>query len=219
MRDSGPGMAERVVKAYETRSESLGVLLTVGVLLIVATVLIAPQQSVDGGKRFAAHQVNALTELSELEQALFVSLVTAGNEIDIYHDIEGIGWPTTEELADDGVVPFDSSSVVDSQAFHHWSFVDTDEPNLHLAVYLGESNDTSRIGNFILLLSHKHQHESDIEADVAGFLDEHFEIWYDRSGESAQPSKYDDPQLIREGWKEIVAYEGGDEVRRVKGNE
>ena len=209
-------MAERVVKAYETRSESIGVLLTVGALLLMAIVLIAPQRSDESEKRFAAHQLDALTDLSELEQALFVSLVTAGNEIAIYHDIEGIGWPTIEELADDGVVPFDTSSVVDSQTFHRWRFVDTDEPNLHLAIYIGDSNDTSNIGNFILLLSHEHKHEPDIDADMAGVLDEHFEIWYDRAGESLQPNRYNDPQLIQEGWKEIVAYEGADEVRRIR---
>ena len=212
-------MAERVVKAYETRSESIGVLLTIGALILLATALIAPQRSDEDGKIYAAHQIDALKELSILEQALFVSLVTAGNEIDVYHQIEGIGWPTTEELADDGVIPFDAGSVVDSQAFHSWRFVDTDEPNLHLAIYVGESNDTSNIGNFILLLSHEHKHEAEIDADVGGMLDEHFEIWYDRTGESLQPSRYKDPQLIKEGWKEIVAYEGADEVRRVRGNE
>ena len=212
-------MTVKVVKAYETRSESIGVLITVVVLLILAAVLIAPQRSNDIVKRLASHQIDALTDLSELEQALFVSLVTAGNEIDIYHDIEGLAWPSVEELGDDGIVPFDLNSVVDSQSFHRWRRVETDEPNLHLAIYVGESRDTSEIGNFILLLSHEHKHEPDIDADLVGVLDEHFEVWYDPTGNSLQPNRYKDPQLIKEGWKEIIAYDGSDEAQRVRGNE
>lgn len=42
-------------------------------------------------------------------------------------------------------------------------------------------------------------------------------IWYHGSSEVDVPLVYQDQQLVAEGWKEVVAYKGEDEVERIKG--
>ncbi|WP_147822464.1 DUF6162 family protein [Salidesulfovibrio onnuriiensis] len=160
-------------------------------------------------------QMNAFTALNPEELGTFNALYTAAVEIDAVHEDGDGGWMDISEMEDLFMPPFARDAAWRRQGRMVWTRRVPESPDLDLALYLGVPQQRERSGSFLLVMRHDHSAGRGHGAAEPGHG--RFEVWYQASHRGGFPAVIKDQALIAAGWKEVVAFKGGDEIERVKG--
>ncbi|PID57606.1 hypothetical protein CSB45_07210 [candidate division KSB3 bacterium] len=213
-------MFTEIVKPSGTRQETFYVLLTILFVALGFSLMVIHRSRSEETAQLESYQLSAFSDLNDAEKGIFSDLYAAAIEIDAIHDLENI-WPQIDELEEIYLAPFLKDAGWERRGKLAWSVKHDDQATLHTAAYLGISAEPDVSASFLLLLSHHHDEkaaahdENSLPAD--GHEEEHSTIWYAAGRDPVLPNELNEEGLIAKGWKEVIAYKGEEEVRRLKG--
>lgn len=163
-------------------------------------------------------QVSAFAGLKGPDQAIYNSLHTVKDEIPyIYDDINRFNepgqkfhWPNLTDFQDWLLPPFYKDTSWEQQGSLSWTlFEPLPEGEMQgYTMYLGTDGKLPGQGSFLLVIGHVH----------AGFQNTNaMTIWWIDKNHMEMPKSGFRDGLILQGWREVVPYDGAQEVKRLFG--
>jgi hypothetical protein len=164
-------------------------------------------------------QISAFAGLSGADQAIYNSLYTVKDEIPlIYDDInlfnepgQKFRWPNLQDFEDVLLPPFYRDTSWEQNGSLEWSLHEplAEGEMQGSTMYLGTDGKLAGQGSFLLIIGHVH----------AGFTNSNaIVIWWNAKNHVEMPQSGFRDQLILQGWREVVAYSGDLEVKRLFGD-
>jgi hypothetical protein len=189
------------------------------VVLAVLTVYVRANGREDTAQKIYEWQVSAFDGLTGADQAIYNSLYTVKDEIPlIYDDINlfnppGVKfrWPNLDDFQDWLLPPFYCDTSWQQNGSLQWSLHQplAEGEMQGSTMYLGTDGELPMQGSFLLVIGHVH----------AGFTNNNaIVIWYNKNNHVEMPQSGFRDQLILQGWREVVAYSGDLEVKRLFGD-
>ena len=204
----------QLVSPSGKRRETAFVLLAAVLVSITCGTLIFINQKRSDVAELADFQIRAFFSLNEQELAVFNGLYTAAVEIDEIHN-EDEEWLTVSQLEEDLLPPFTKDASWERSGRFTWSRELRPTGSMDIALYTGHPAQGTTAGSFILLFLHDHKQKQGSARTEPRHAP--YEIWYHPSPEKNAPQAATDQGFISAGWKEVLAYSGADEVKRIKG--
>ena len=199
-----------------------------GLALVVATVLVIGLLALYVHERGRDNtpeplfewQISAFNGLTGADQAIYNSLYTVKDEIPfIYDDINRFNepgvkfrWPNLQDFQDWLLPPFYQDTSWQQNGSLKWTlFEPLAEGEMQgSTMYLGTDGQLPGQGSFLLVIGHVH----------AGFTNNNaIVIWWNAENHTEMPQSGFRDQLILQGWREVVAYSGDQEVKRIFGDD
>ena len=164
-------------------------------------------------------QVSAFDALAGADQAIYNSLYTVKDEIPIiYDDInlfnepgQKFRWPNLQDFEDVLLPPFYKDTSWEQNGSVSWTLPEplAEGEMQGSTMYLGTDGKLPMQGSFLLIIGHVH----------AGFTNNNaIVIWWNEKNHVEMPQSGFRDQLILQGWREVVAYSGDLEVKRLFGD-
>jgi hypothetical protein len=164
-------------------------------------------------------QVSAFDGLTGADQAIYNSLYTVKDEIPlIYDDINRFNepgvkfrWPNLQDFEDFLLPPFFKDTSWEQNGSLTWSLHEplAEGEMQGSTMYLGTDGKLPNQGSFLLIIGHVH----------AGFTNNNaIVIWWNAMNHVEMPESGFRDKLILQGWREVVAYSGDLEVKRLFGD-
>ena len=205
-------VCEVVVKPAGAGLETRLVLLVALLTITISGAAIVLRNTDVSAKPLPDWRVDAFSELDARELAVFNALYTAAPEIELYHEEDGFGWPTVDELAAAFIPPFVQDTAWEQDGAMGWTRSVIVGGERHIALYVGHPSADSGMGTFMLVMLHDH-------SQVEGAADHPpCEIWMHPSPAADIPVMAVGRTLITKGWREVVARKGASETLRTKGD-
>ncbi len=174
----------QVVRPAGAGHETLYVLLTALVIVLLAAAVVGIRGEREDEASIAAHEIDARRDLTPAEQGLYTDLRVAVDEIRLLREDIGSS-PTVERLAEDGLPPFVVDASSQSRGSHHWQRLAED-------AYLGQSQAPEVAGSLLVLLP------GDDGAEPV--------VWLQRTGDGNPPVQRTPSALIGAGWQQVVSH-------------
>ena len=177
----------------------------------------------EGGKNEADRvlydwEVSAFESLTGADQAIYNSLYTVKDEIPyIYDDInffngpdEKFRWPNLQDFQDYLLPPFFQDTSWEQNGSLQWSLYEPlPEGEMQgSTMYLGTDGHLPGQGSFLLVIHHVHAGFTNTNATL---------VWWNADNHAEMPESGFRDSLILQGWREVVAYSGDQEVKRIFG--
>jgi len=212
-------LSSAVVPASKRR-EIMLLLVCVLVLLLIATAYLSSRPQQREKSKLLDWQLSAFYDLGAVDQAVYNALRTSVSELWWLHgdmltankanNIDAVSWPSVQQLAEYYVVPPFAQDVSSRQQGDiQWrraaafSFEG-------LAVYFGHRGTRPQQSAYLLVLNHAHKGASFSNGAA---------IWLHSDSNVVMPTIIKQNSLIVNGWKQVVAYSGAMEVKRLKGDD
>ncbi len=228
------------VAPKSARQETLAVGLVIVVVAIIAGVAISQRQIVNPLPRLYDWQLSSFYDLNKTDQAIHSSLISAIPEMWILHAdlLAQKAGSKTEDSLPNKVEDSPLSKVEDSQsskAEDSWPDVDQLAEYYFVApfakdlfwsqygevtwarvttfsfegstVYHGNGGSADQQSAYLVVLSHAHKGASFSSSGT---------IWMNADAYAPAPNEVVRDALIRKGWKQVVAYSGDMERRRIR---
>jgi hypothetical protein len=160
-------------------------------------------------------RLDAFSDLSPGELAVFNGLRTAALDIQMMHEEDGL-WPTIDALEEAAVPPFNQDVVWHQSGRMVWSRSIIATEARHIALYLGSPLLCDQGRSLLLVMMHDHVRR---QGNVPGRGRAPYEIWLHPACAPDIPDALTDQALITAGWYEVVARTGAIETRHTKGAE
>jgi hypothetical protein len=152
-------------------------------------------------------QVSAFSDLKGVDQAIYNELLVAADEVYWLQYFNGY-WPKDEDLQEDLLPPFYRDLSWERNGSLQWVLKDVIQEGeaQGLTLYHGSGGTHPDQGAFTLVIDHKHAGNSQINGSS---------IWWhpDRNAPVPETSKV--ASMVLDGWKQVVPYQGKDEVLRL----
>jgi hypothetical protein len=200
-------MNTEIVKAGESKTESLWFFVAIGCIVLVCAGLIAANRRVEVKREMSAFQISAFEDLNSAEQGTYNDLLTAALDIGFIRDADSEkAWPMVNRLAYEFIPPFVRNAAWESRGRLEWRQLLSEEvgEGESVCLYLGETAQPEISGSFLLIM------DSREDEDAA-------RIWHKAGGNAEPPGTLDEESLARTGWLEVVPYLGKEELERLKG--
>ncbi len=165
------------------RRETKGVLLVALIIAGLWALFVAVGREQAGPAVLEEHQQSAFADLEALEQGLFNDLLAAIPEIQGEWRESG-EWPEPSILDEEGLPPFTQDLIWRKRGRMVWTRV---VPDADATIYWGRPQDAG-VAEWLLAWS-----------------DGVFSIWRRPIDPMAREPRFPEAQLIRNGWKEVIA--------------
>ena len=196
-------MSTQVVRPAGAGHETLWVLLTAAVVLVLAAIVVGVRGQPQAAAALAPHQIDARTQLNAVEQGVHGDLLVAAEEIEALAEAAR-ALPAVDALRDMDLPPFAAGVTATTRGGHSWKAV-TQGP---FAAYIGRTAAPDVAASFLLRLPAAPAQAS----PSAGHdhADDAVQVWVQREGPQTWPAPLDDAALTRQGWRQVVArYDAG----------
>ena len=214
-RQSYPGCAI-VVSPSGSSTETKLVFLVMFVTLVICGSSIGIRNLGGRPSNLPVWQVDAFSDLNTRELSVFNELLSAGPEIDAFHEDEG-GWPTVLQLEEEYIPPFVKNNAWKKNGRIFWQREILSNSGSHVAIYKGTPENIGKMSStFLLIMMHDHAKK---QGNAGMPVHAPHEVWIHSSMDKDFPETVTDQALISSGWKEVVARRGEDEMKRTKGEE
>ncbi len=165
-------------------------------------------------------QVSAFDTLVGADQAIYNSLYTVKDEIPFLYDDINLGnapgvkfrWPSIQDFNEALMAPFLRDLSWEQNGSLQWSFHQplAEGEMQGSTMYMGTDGKAPNQGSFLLVIGHVH----------AGFTNNNsMVIWWNKKNHVVMPESGFRDGLILQGWREVVAHNGADEVKRIFGDD
>jgi hypothetical protein len=164
-------------------------------------------------------QISAFDGLSGADQAVYNALFTAKDDVPyLYEDInmfnkpgEKFRWPSLQDMQDALLPPFLKDKSWEQNGSLQWTlFEPLPEGEMQgSTMYLGTDGKLPQQGSFLMVIGHVHAGFQNTNSTV---------IWWNRKNHVVMPQSGFKDGLILQGWKEVVPYNGAQEVKRLFGD-
>ena len=208
-----------VVRPAGARFEGLA--LIAATLVVIAALTLYVRAAGSGGftEPLTEWQVSAFETLTGADQAIYNSLYTVKDEIPlIYDDINAFNepgvkfrWPNLQDFEDVLLPPFYKDTSWEQNGSLTWTLHEplAEGEMQGSTMYLGTDGRLPMQGSFLLIIGHVH----------AGFTNNNaIVIWWNAKNHVEMPESGFKDKLILLGWREVVAYSGDLEVKRLFGD-
>ncbi len=199
---------KEIVSPDSGKGESLWAVVAVLVVLCLWAGGIMHRTRSETARELESWELDAFSNLNSLEQGVYTDLRVAGEEIGQIFVDEGNRWCGINELQDYGFAPFTQDITWEQRGEIRWQMRVNISRDISEVAYLGVALESSEVGAFLLSV-HADKTAQELQSV-------HQEIWY-HPGIAEFPETINDSELIINGWRLLVAYEGEDEVLRIKG--
>lgn len=196
------------VRPAGSRIETGVVLLAVLAVALAAT-LLARANSQDGKPPLLQDwQLSSFYDLTPVDQAVYNAVNSAAESLWVFFDEGGI-WMTVSELdnADYGLPPFIRDVSWKQTGEVQWSREQAATFD-GVTAYYGHGGKLPGQSAYLLILNHAHK--------GAGYVNQS-NVWLNANPQAPAPATLTQDSLVRQGWKQVVAYTGAQEVRRLQG--
>ena len=207
------------VKPAGARFEGWALLAAALVVIATLTVYVRVNGKETGPPKLYDWQVSAFGELKGADQAIYNSLYTVKDEIPlIYDDINAFNepgvkfrWPNLQDFEDVLLPPFYKDTSWEQNGSVTWTlYAPLAEGEMQgSTMYLGTDGKLPMQGSFLLIIGHVHAGFTNTNAIV---------IWWNKLNHVEMPESGFNDTLIRQGWRQVVAYSGDLEVKRLFGD-
>ena len=198
-------MQVQIVAPSHQQGEGRWLLLTAVLILLVVGGFIGLRQRTELDPTSVSEaQVSAYASLGVEEQGTFSDLRLAALEIQSWRELEG-NWPTVADLQELLIAPFVDDVVGSQRGNLQWQM--SIESEGQLGFYWGISEDSKVSGSFALQIE-----IGDDPSSTQG----HFHVWY-RQENTNMPELMSKNALQKAGFREVIAYEGAQERKRLQG--
>lgn len=206
---------EEVVRPSQGGAETSWLLVVAFLTVLVCALAIFLRNQTHTTKKLGGWQIDAFNQLSGQELGVFNALRIAALEIDdIHKDLDG-GWVSVSALEELFIPPFVRDAAWQKQGKMNWRQKILPSMDKHIALYLGNPSDKEASGSFLLVMLHDHKKKQGNATQ--GPTHAPSEIWWCKDPLKAFPQVVSDQALISSGWREVMAFKGSDEIKRVKG--
>lgn len=198
---------KQIIKSAASHRESIFLLCSVICILFAWAILVYGRMREDEEIKLESWQISAFAGLNSVEQGIYSDLRVAAD--DIYHNCldNGGQWLSCKDAADEGLPPFAKGVAWSKRGKLQWQKMEISGEAVDTAFYLGSTSLPEVSGSFLLRV---HRHKN---GNVDG---PPYKMWY-KPGQTEWPLSFLDQFLVSDGWKEIQAYRGSDELKRLKG--
>jgi uncharacterized protein DUF6162 len=205
-----------IVMPKSARHETLAVGFVILVIALIAGVAISQRQIVNPLPRLYDWQLSSFYDLNKADQAIHSSLISAIPELWLLHADKIAqkpgakvpdAWPSVSELAEYYfVAPFAKDLFWSQYGQVNWARVTTYSFE-GSTVYHGHGGSADQQSAYLVVLSHAHKGASFSSAGT---------IWINANANAPAPNEVVRDSLIRKGWKQVVAYSGEMERKRIR---
>jgi len=207
------------VRPAGARFEGWALLAATLVVIAALTVYVQVNGKEQGPPKLYDWQISAFDGLAGADQAIYNSLYTVKDEIPgIYDDInlfnepgQKFRWPNLEDFENVLLPPFYKDTSWEQTGSLQWSLHEplAEGEMQGSTMYLGTDGTLPMQGSFLLVIGHVH----------AGFTNNNaIVIWWNAKNHVEMPQSGYQDQLILQGWRQVVAYSGDLEVKRLFGD-
>ena len=211
--------AIQLVRPAGVRHEGMALGLATLALLGILALYVNQYGHEAGNEKLYDWQVSAFNALTGADQAIYNSLYTIKDEIPfLYDDINLLNgpdqkfrWPNIQDFEDSLMPPFLHDHSWEQNGSLHWSLHEplAEGEMQGSTMYLGTDGKAPKQGSFLLVIGHIH----------AGFQNNNsIVIWWNSKNHMEMPQSGFRDSLILQGWREVVARSGADEVKRIFGD-
>ncbi len=153
-------------------------------------------------------QVSALGGLSVVDQAIHSSLLAAADEIAENYTFTS-RWKTVKDLAERLNPPFYQDAFWKENGSVTWTLHAANPDDTAAgAYYMGTGGKAQGQGAYLLIMAHVHAGIATAQQNT---------VWIHPKNNPPPPTVVKPEALIRQGWKQVIAYRGADELRNLKG--
>jgi hypothetical protein len=156
-------------------------------------------------------QVSAFSDLKNEDQAIYNELLVAADEVYWLQYYNGY-WPKDEDLQEALLSPFYRDLSWQRNGSLSWVLKDVIQEGeaQGLTLYHGSGGTLPSQGAFVLVIDHKHAGNSQINGSS---------IWWHADRNAPVPATSKLASMILGGWKQVVPYQGKDEVERLNADQ
>ena len=207
------------VKPAGARFEGWALLAATLVVIATLTVYVRVNGKETGPPKLYDWQVSSFGELQGADQAIYNALYTVKDEIPlIFDDINAFNapgvkfrWPDLQDFEDVLLPPFYKDTSWEQNGSVTWRlYAPLPEGEMQgSTMYLGTDGKLPMQGSFLLIIGHVHAGFTNTNAIV---------IWWNKLNHVEMPESGFNDTLIRQGWRQVVAYSGDLEVKRLFGD-
>jgi len=207
------------VKPAGARFEGWVLLAAALVVIATLTVYVRVNGKETGPPKLYDWQVSSFGELQGADQAIYNALYTVKDEIPlIFDDINAFNapgvkfrWPDLQDFEDVLLPPFYKDTSWEQNGSVTWRlYAPLPEGEMQgSTMYLGTDGKLPMQGSFLLIIGHVHAGFTNTNAIV---------IWWNKLNHVEMPESGFNDTLIRQGWRQVVAYSGDLEVKRLFGD-
>ena len=207
------------VKPAGARFEGWVLLAAALVVVATLTVYVRVNGKETGPPKLYDWQVSSFGELQGADQAIYNALYTVKDEIPlIFDDINAFNapgvkfrWPDLQDFEDVLLPPFYKDTSWEQNGSVTWRlYAPLPEGEMQgSTMYLGTDGKLPMQGSFLLIIGHVHAGFTNTNAIV---------IWWNKLNHVEMPESGFNDTLIRQGWRQVVAYSGDLEVKRLFGD-
>ena len=207
------------VKPAGARFEGWALLAATLVVIATLTVYVRVNGKETGPPKLYDWQVSSFGELQGADQAIYNALYTVKDEIPlIFDDINAFNepgvkfrWPDLQDFEDVLLPPFYKDTSWEQNGSVTWRlYAPLAEGEMQgSTMYLGTDGQLPMQGSFLLIIGHVHAGFTNTNAIV---------IWWNAKNHVEMPESGFNDTLIRQGWRQVVAYSGDLEVKRLFGD-
>ncbi len=152
-------------------------------------------------------QISSFSGLQGVDQAIYNELIVAADEVNWLVYYNGY-WPEDKDFQDGLLSPFYRDLSWEHNGSLTWTLKNVIQEGeaQGLTLYHGSGGTIENQGAFLLVIDHKHAGSAQIMAT---------NIWWhpDRNAPVPETSKV--ASLVLHGWKQVIPYQGRDELERL----
>lgn len=185
------------VKPLSSKKENLLLLIAFLLIIVVASIILRIRYKPVYVQNIDRYEISSYRDFNSIESGVYSDLKNSLTDISIIYKDEG-QYPDIKYLEEEQIPPYYKDIIWEKRGSIEWSFLKHDNDKL----YLGLSNNTKEVGNFLIKIN-----EEDIEnSDIYYFKEKY--------PKKEILEKLDD---YKEIFKKIVPYTGTDERKKFKG--
>lgn len=186
-----------------------GALVALAVLgLVLSTLIYAERYGVEEKRQTILDwQISAYSGLEGVDQAIYNELLVAADEIYWMNYFDG-RWPTDEDFQEYLLPPFYRDLSWEQKGSVQWTLKDVVQEGeaQGLTLYHGTGGTIEGQGSYLLVIDHKHAGGAQVSSST---------IWWHPDNVTPVPETSKTASIILDGWKQVVPYQGRDEVERL----
>lgn len=154
-------------------------------------------------------QISAYTDLQGADQAIHGQLLVAAEEIYWMHFYNN-RWPDIGDFQEVYLPPFYRDLGWERNGAVQWSLarVSPEDANAGITIYHGAGGKLADQGAWLLVINHSHAGGEQVSDTT---------IWYHPDADAELPAQSATQAFVREGWTQVIPYQGRDEVERLRG--
>lgn len=152
-------------------------------------------------------QVSAFSDLKGVDQAIYNELLVAADEVYWLQYFNGY-WPEDKDFQEALLPPFYRDLSWERNGSVNWVLKNVIQEGeaQGLTLYHGNHGTHEDQGAYLLVIDHKHAGNSQINGSS---------IWWHADRNTPVPETSKIASLVLHGWKQVVPYQGKDEVERL----